>query len=75
MVASLGWNSLELPAVRHILACLLARVARKSPLEYLTPVEKLRQQDVVLQLITDPPLRVNDLIAQSSVVPACAKVM
>lgn len=48
---------------------------QKSPLEYLTPVEKLRQQDVVLQLITDPPLRVNDLIAQPSVVPACAKVM
>jgi aminoglycoside phosphotransferase (APT) family kinase protein len=64
MVASLGWDALEPRAIRHTLACLLARVAGKSPLEYLTSVERARQQEVVLQLMRNPPLRVDDLIAQ-----------
>jgi tRNA A-37 threonylcarbamoyl transferase component Bud32 len=64
-IDSLEWVSpLEPRAVRHTLACLLARVIGKSPLEYLTPQEAARQQEVVLQLIANPPSGVNDLIAE-----------
>ena len=55
---------MELRAVRHTLGCLLARVAGKSPLEYLTTQEAARQKDVVLQLIANPPTKVSDLIVE-----------
>ena len=62
-IAPLNWaGALESRCVRHTLACLLARVAGKSPLEYLTPVEETRQRDVVLALIGDPPTSVSALI-------------
>jgi 5-methylthioribose kinase len=63
-VAELRWDALEPRTVRHTLGCLLARVAGKSPLEYLTPVERARQQDIVLRLIANPPARVGDLISR-----------
>lgn len=63
-MSTLGWDGLEPRVILHTLACLLARVAGKSPLEYLTTAEKLRQQGVLLQLIPKPPTRVDDLIAQ-----------
>jgi tRNA A-37 threonylcarbamoyl transferase component Bud32 len=64
-VDPLEWShTLELRAVHHTLACLLARVIGKSPLEYLTPLEATRQLEVVLQLIAKPPAGVNDLIAE-----------
>lgn len=46
---------LEPRAVRHTLCCLLARVAGRSTLEYLSPDEKTRQRAVVLELMTHPP--------------------
>ena len=50
------WSSeLEARAVRHTLACLLARVQGRSPLEYLDAEERARQHDVVLALMADPP--------------------
>jgi 5-methylthioribose kinase len=62
-IESLDWaDKLEPRAVRHTLGCLLARVAGKSPLEYLIHQEAARQQEVVLQLIANPPTSVNDLI-------------
>ena len=64
-IDSLEWaHTLEPRAVRHTLGCLLARVIGKSPLEYLAPPEAARQQEVVLQLIANPPSGVNDLIAE-----------
>lgn len=42
---------LELYAVRHTLACLLARVAGRSPLEYLSDSQRKHQQKMVLELI------------------------
>lgn len=48
--------------VRHTLACLLARVDGRSPLEYLTPDEKERQRRLVLALMADPPTTQPDLI-------------
>jgi 5-methylthioribose kinase len=61
----LDWShAIEVRVVRHTLACLLARVIGKSPLEYLTPLEATRQQAAVLQLISSPPSSVHDLIAE-----------
>jgi len=57
---------IEARAVRHGLACLLARVDGKSPLEYLTAEEKPRQRDVLLGLMAAPPATVADLIEECS---------
>jgi 5-methylthioribose kinase len=64
-VARMDWSwPLEPRVVRHTLGCLLARVAGKSPLEYLTPEEITRQRDIVLALIVKPPTGVPELIAE-----------
>jgi 5-methylthioribose kinase len=63
-VASLGWAALESRAVRHTLGCLLARVAGKSLLEYLTHQEAARQRDAVLFLMANPPTKISDVIAK-----------
>jgi len=61
-VAPLGWDALEPRIVRHILGCLLARLAGKSPLEYLTAEEAARQRSLTLLLMKNPPNKVEDLI-------------
>lgn len=48
--------------VRHTLACLLARVAGRSPLEYLSPAERSLQQRVVLGLMVRELTDATDLI-------------
>lgn len=53
---------LEARAVRHTLGCLLARVAGRSPLEYLDTVERARQQAAVVALIASPPPTVEALV-------------
>lgn len=53
---------LEARAVRHTLACLLARVCGKSPLEYLSPRARVRQEKAVLGLLKELPVTVNNLI-------------
>jgi 5-methylthioribose kinase len=63
-VERLGWDGLEARAVRHTLGCLLARVAGKSPLEYLTPEELARQGQVVLRILSRAPICGSDLIAE-----------
>ncbi|TAM77056.1 hypothetical protein EPN44_03955 [bacterium] len=46
------WRAdLEVEAVAHTLGCLLARVAGRSPLEYLDDGERTRQREAVLALI------------------------
>ncbi|MFZ0760794.1 MAG: aminoglycoside phosphotransferase family protein [Candidatus Sulfotelmatobacter sp.] len=63
-IAGLNWAGAVEPRVaRHTLGCLLARVAGKSPLEYLTAEEMARQREIVLSLIVSPPTCVLDLIA------------
>ena len=54
--------SLETYAVRHTLGCLLARVAGRSPLEYLDDEEKGRQKRVVLDFMKDEPSSVPQLV-------------
>ena len=41
--------------MRNTLGCLLARVAGRSPLEYLDEGELARQKEAVVALIHDPP--------------------
>ena len=48
-------------AVRHTLGCLLARVAGRSPLEYLGPDERHLQQSIVVALMKTPPRTVPEL--------------
>lgn len=52
----------EARVVRHTLGCLLARVDGRSPLEYLTPMERDHQRTTVLELMRAPIGRVGDLI-------------
>jgi aminoglycoside phosphotransferase (APT) family kinase protein len=47
--------------VRHALGCLLARVAGRSPLEYLSDDERDQQRRVVVALMRTPPTGVIDL--------------
>jgi aminoglycoside phosphotransferase (APT) family kinase protein len=47
---------LEPRAVRHTLGCLLARVAGRSPLEYLDDAERDRQRTAVLRVLADDRL-------------------
>ena len=62
--ARAGAADLEPRAVRHTLACLLARTVGRSPLEYLDPVERVRQRDAVLRIMPHAPEKVADLISQ-----------
>lgn len=53
---------LEDMSIRHTLGCTLARVAGRSPLEYLSAHEQARQRDVVISLMSDPPNTMAGLI-------------
>jgi 5-methylthioribose kinase len=62
-VNGVSWvDHLEGRVARHTLACLLARVAGRSPLEYLTDEERTRQQRVVLSMMEQEPKSVSELI-------------
>lgn len=59
-----GAEDFEPRAVRHTLGCLLARVAGRSPLEYLAPAQRDRQRKVVLELMSRPPAWMPELVDQ-----------
>ncbi|MEZ4623313.1 MAG: phosphotransferase [Thermomicrobiales bacterium] len=62
-VSGCEWaDDLQPRAVRHTLACLLARVSGRSTLEYLDGVERDRQRRIVLELMQAPPVSVSDLV-------------
>jgi aminoglycoside phosphotransferase (APT) family kinase protein len=64
-LGAVGWRKdLEARAVRHTLGCLLARVAGRSPLEYLNAGERARQKAAVLALMPDLPATVAGLTQQ-----------
>ena len=57
------WRAgLEPHVCRHTLGCLLARVAGRSPLEYLDQQQRQRQRVAVLRLMRRPPATVRALI-------------
>lgn len=59
------WNeNLHHTCIRHTLACLLARVVGRSPLEYLDDVERDRQRRTVLLLMQDQPATLTDLVSR-----------
>jgi 5-methylthioribose kinase len=61
-LADVPWRGqLEGRAVRHTLACLLARVAGRSPLEYLSTDDRGRQLDVAVHMMQSPPGTVGGL--------------
>lgn len=49
-------------AAQHTLGCLLARVAGRSPLEYLDDEQRRRQREAVVSLIRQMPENVTDVI-------------
>jgi hypothetical protein len=51
-------------ATRHAMACLLARAAGRSPLEYLSAAQHTRQVAAVTGMLADPPRSVADLAAR-----------
>ena len=55
--------ALEEKAVRHTLACLLARTRGRSQLEYMADVEKDRQAAAVVRLLPRPPPTLERLVA------------
>lgn len=57
-------DGLERYAIHHTLACLLARVAGRSPLEYLTPQARARQRQVVVALMETPPPTIEAVITE-----------
>jgi 5-methylthioribose kinase len=64
-VGDVPWLAdLEPAAVRSGLGCLLARVAGRSPLEYLSPAARERQERVVVQLMHNPPATVEQLASR-----------
>ncbi|QOV89075.1 phosphotransferase family protein [Humisphaera borealis] len=64
-VGDVMWAAdLEPTAVRQTLGCLLARVAGRSPLEYLSEDEKSRQRRAVIALMANPPATVRGLTDQ-----------
>jgi 5-methylthioribose kinase len=66
-LGDLDWkDGLEERAIRHTLACLLARVAGRSPLEYLDKAQRARQQSVVLDLLQNQPTSLAALFSQFS---------
>lgn len=63
ILGSVKWvEGLEARAVRHTLACLLARVSGRSPLEYLSDDERVRQRVVVTALMDKAPLTIPELV-------------
>jgi 5-methylthioribose kinase len=64
-VANVAWmDGLEMRVVRHLLGCMLARVAGRSPLEYLDAAERVRQRQAVLELMRAAPATVEEAISK-----------
>ena len=57
-------DMVEQRAIRHCIACLIARVCGLSKLEYLSIREREIQQSIALVLINDPPLTFVELSNQ-----------
>ncbi|HUX21380.1 MAG TPA: hypothetical protein VMW69_09075, partial [Spirochaetia bacterium] len=62
-IGGFGGN-FEQRVVDHTMGCLLARVAGRSQLEYLSDAEKGRQTEAVVELLAHRPGSVGELIAR-----------
>lgn len=71
-IRDMEWReAAEWRAVQHTLGCLLARVAGRSPLEYLTPEERQAQLQIAVALMADPPPSLSALISSFSEALPC----
>ncbi len=62
-ITAAAWSKdIDAHAAAHGLACLLARVAGRSKLEYLSAEERLHQQEITLKLLNHPPSSVLQLL-------------
>jgi 5-methylthioribose kinase len=63
VVGPVYWDdNLEAMAVRHTIGCLLARVAGRSPLEYLDHRRRQKQQAFALAAMLRPPSSIEQLL-------------
>lgn len=51
----------EEAAIENTLGCLLARVSGRSPLEYLTSIERAKQRETVIHMMEHPPGSLSEL--------------
>jgi fructosamine-3-kinase len=62
-LGAVSWHDgFEQRILQHTLACLLARVEGRSPLEYFQDTHRSRQRQAVLDLLIRPPRSVAELI-------------
>jgi hypothetical protein len=62
-IDGLEWSeAVEIRAAKHTLGCLLARVAGRSPLEYLSPAERITQRKIATAMMSKSPYRISELI-------------
>jgi 5-methylthioribose kinase len=59
--------------IRHTMACILARVAGRSQLEYLSDNEKQFCRRLMVRYIKEPPDTLTDLISSSGIMEFCCK--
>ena len=63
VVGPVYWDdNLRSMATRHTLGCMLARVAGRSPLEYLNEIERARQRDWVVASMRAPLCSIMELL-------------
>jgi tRNA A-37 threonylcarbamoyl transferase component Bud32 len=55
-------SQLEPMTIKHTLACMLARVNGRSPLEYLNPFQRSFQKEVILRMMEQPPITIRELV-------------
>lgn len=61
-LGSVPWSTdMEARVSRHTLGCMLARVAGRSPLEYLDACQRDRQRETIVAMLGDPPDTVEEL--------------
>ena len=63
-IREMPWiEHLDLRAAKHTLACILARICGRSPLEYLSDQERLMQRQIALEMIRENLTTVDEVIA------------
>jgi fructosamine-3-kinase len=68
-LGAIDWSgTLEPHAVRHTLGCMLARVAGRSPLEYLDADERRAQREAMLGLVADVPVSISEMVDSIAIV-------
>ncbi len=60
------WPGLEERVIRHTLACMLARVRGRSPLDYLGATEKDAQAAAILRILEKLPASLTALVEQAA---------